>query len=140
MSTPDESRNKTTIERSVNARRDDNDYPFDLLAENARWTSGGRLVVAKTFDSREAFLRDVIRPFNARMSAPLRPEVRNLYADGDTLIVFFDASGTARDGKPYANTYAWFLTMRDDKVVKAIAFFDAVEFNEFWARVKPATP
>jgi hypothetical protein len=26
-----------------------------------------------------------------------------------TVIVFFDASGTARDGRPYANTYAWFL-------------------------------
>jgi len=140
MSTPEESRNKTTIERSFNAWRDGTGGPFDLLAENATWTIVGRSVVSKTFDSREAFLRDVIRPFNARMSAPLRPEVRNLYADGDTLIVFFDASGTARDGKPYANTYAWFLTMRDDKVVKAIAFFDAVEFNEFWARVKPATP
>jgi hypothetical protein len=52
-------------------------------------------------------MREVIRPFNARMSVPLRPEIRNLYADGDTVIVFFDARGTARDGKPYANTYAW---------------------------------
>ena len=29
-----------------------------------------------------------------------------------TVIVFFDASGTARDGRPYANTYAWFLVWR----------------------------
>jgi hypothetical protein len=34
------------------------------------------------------------------MSVPLRPEVRQLSADGDTVIVFFDARGTARDGKP----------------------------------------
>jgi len=72
------------------------------------------------------------------MSAPLRPVVRNLYADGDTVVVFFDAPATARDGNPYANTYAWFLTMRDDKIVKAIAFVDALEFNEFWTRVQPA--
>ena len=139
MSTPEESRNKTTVERSFNTWREGTGGPFDLLAENATWTIVGRSVVSKTYDSREAFMRDVIRPFNARMSAPLRPEVRNLYADGDTVIVFFDARGTARDGKPYANTYAWFLTMREDKVVKAFAFFDAVEFNEFWTRVKPAT-
>lgn len=50
---------------------------------------------------------------------------------------FFDASGTARDGKSYANTYAWFLDLRDGKIVKAFAFFDSVVFNEFWARVKP---
>jgi len=29
--------------------------------------------------------------------------------------------------------------MRGDKIVKAFAFFDSTEFNEFW-RVKPATP
>ena len=85
-------------------------------------------------------MRDVIRPFNARMSSPLKPELRQLYADGDTVIAFFDARGTARDGKPYVNTYAWFLTMRDDKIVRAFAFFDSTEFNEFWTRVKPATP
>jgi hypothetical protein len=29
--------------------------------------------------------------------------------------------------------------MRDDKVVKAFAFFDSVEFNELWTRVSPAS-
>src|SRR5262245_40097574 len=67
--------------------------PFDLLAENATWTIVGRSVVSKTYDSREAFMRDVIRPFNARMSAPLRPEVRNLYADGKTVISLFRRNG-----------------------------------------------
>src|SRR5262249_33940990 len=84
---------------------------------HAQRGSARRQWPTKTHDSPQAVMRDAIRPFNARMSAPLRPEVRNLYADGDTVIVFFDAHGTARDGRPYANTYAWFLTMRDDKVV-----------------------
>jgi ketosteroid isomerase-like protein len=34
----------------------------------------------------------------------LKPTIRDIYAEGDTVIVFFDASGTARDGRPYANT------------------------------------
>jgi hypothetical protein len=46
------------------------------------------------------------------MQSPLKPAVRNFYADGDTVVVFFDARGTARDGRPYVNTYAWFLDMR----------------------------
>jgi hypothetical protein len=134
-----EMRNKATIERSFKVWSDGTGSPYDLLSETAQWTIVGRSAASKTYESREAFLREVIRPFNARMSAPLRPEIRSLYADGDTVIVFFDARGTARDGKPYANTYAWFLTMRDDKVVRAFAFFDSVEFNEFWARVSPST-
>ena len=54
-----------------------------------------------------------------------------------TVIVFFDASGTARDGRPYANTYTWFLGLENGKVVKASAFFDSIAFNDFWQRVQP---
>ena len=53
----------------------------------------------------------------------------------DTVIVSFDSRATARDGKPYENTYVWFLTMRENTIVKAVAF--TIEFNEFWKRVTP---
>lgn len=52
-------------------------------------------------------------------------------------MALFTARGTARDGKPYENTYAWFLALRDDKIMRAFAFFDSVEFNDLWTRVTP---
>jgi ketosteroid isomerase-like protein len=63
--------------------------------------------------------------------------VHALYADGDTVIALFDAQGTARDGKPYRNTYSWYMQMRDGKIVNATAFFDTIEFTDFWNRIKP---
>jgi ketosteroid isomerase-like protein len=72
------------------------------------------------------------------MASPLVPAVRGLYADGDIVIALFDASGMARDGKPYTNTYSWYLRMRDGQIVEATAFFDSIEFNDFWTRVTPA--
>jgi hypothetical protein len=51
------------------------------------------------------------------------------------VIVFFDAEGIARDGVPYRNTYTWFLTLRDNRIVKASAFFDSIAFNDLWQRV-----
>jgi ketosteroid isomerase-like protein len=74
----------------------------------------------------------VIKPFNARMSVGLKPAIRNMYAEGDTVIVFFDAAGTAKDGRPYKNTYAWFLDLDDGEIVKASAFFDGIAFDELW--------
>ena len=130
-----QARNKATIARSFAAWSAGAGSPYDLLADTASWTIVGRSAASKTYESRDAFMRDVIRPFNARMSTRLRPEIRRVYADGDTVIVFFDARGIARDGKPYENTYAWFLTMQDDKVIKAFTFFDSVEFNELWSCV-----
>jgi ketosteroid isomerase-like protein len=133
-----EARNRGAVEASFTAWRDGTGSPFDLLAADARWTIVGRSQVSGTYSSRAEFLDQVIGPFNARMRQGLRPTVRNLYADGDTVIVLFDASGIARDGEVYANTYAWFLEMREGQVASAHAFFDSVAFNDLWRRVSPA--
>jgi ketosteroid isomerase-like protein len=111
--------------------------PFDLLRDEAQWTIVGHSAAAGTYPSREAFMRDVIQPFNARMRDHLRPTVRHLYADGDTVIALFDASGIARDGKPYENTYSWYLTMRNGRITEAVAFFDSIAFDDLWKRVSP---
>ncbi len=132
-----EIRNKAVVQAGFDAWRAGTGSPYDLLADDASWTIVGHSVASKTYPSKEAFMSEVIRPFNARMSVGLKPTIRHLYAEGDTVIIFFDASGTARDGQPYSNTYAWFLDMRDGKVANAFAFFDSVVFNEFWQRVKP---
>jgi uncharacterized protein len=79
----------------------------------------------------------VIRLFNARMVTPLVPVLHALYADGATVIAYFEAWATARDGKPYRNTYTWYLQVRDKSIVEAIAFFDSIEVNDLWLRVQP---
>jgi ketosteroid isomerase-like protein len=133
----EEENNRTLIARSFDAWRDGTGGPYELLAEDASWTITGNSVAAKTYPSREAFMSEVIRPFNARMRTRLVPAVRHLYAEGNTVIAFFDASGVARDGETYANTYAWFLEMRNERIVRAHAFFDSIAFDAFWQRVTP---
>jgi ketosteroid isomerase-like protein len=105
-----EARNKAIVAASFEAWRAGTGSPYDLLADDAVWTIVGNSLASKTYGSREAFMSEVIGPFVARMSLGLKPTIRDIYADGDTVIVFFDAEGTARDGRPYANTYAWFLS------------------------------
>lgn len=133
-----EDRNKATVRPSFGAWRAGTGSPYDLLAEEARWTIEGYSLASKSYPSREAFMREVIRPFNARMQSPLKATVRNFHTGGDTVVVFFDAQGIARDGQPYANTYACFLDMRADRIVEASAVFDAIEFDDLWQRVAPA--
>ena len=112
--------------------------PFALLADDATWTIVGNSPVSRTYHSRAEFIETVIEPFNARMSAPLKPTVRALYAEGDWVIVLFDAGTTARDGRPYSNTYTWYMRSAGEQVVEVIAFFDTIEFTDLWNRVEPA--
>ncbi|MFB8828406.1 nuclear transport factor 2 family protein [Azotobacter sp. CWF10] len=130
--------NAAIIERAFDAWAAGTGGPYDLLAEDLVWTITGNSLASKTYNSREAFLSEVIRPFNARMSSGLRPTIRHIYENSETVIVLFDASGTARDGKPYANTYAWFLDLRDGEIVRSTAFYDSIAFNDLWTRISPA--
>ena len=112
--------------------------PFGLLADDASWTIVGNSVASRAYASRQEFLDTVIDPFNGRLATPLVPTVREIFAERGWVIVLFDAEATARDDKPYRNTYTWYLRIDRERIVEAIAFFDTVEFNEFWARVDPA--
>lgn len=133
-----ENRNLATVQAGFDAWHAGSGSPYDALAPDAVWEITGNSLAARTYHGKDDFMRNVIVPFNARMSARLIPAIRDIYADGDTVIVFFDAEGTARDGIPYRNTYAWFLHLRDDRIVSASAFFDSLAFDDLWRRVTPA--
>lgn len=128
----DENANKATVRKAFDAWASGTGSPYDLLADDVEWTITGNSAAARTYPSRAAFIGEVIKPFNARMSVGLKPTIRNIYAEDDTVIVFFDAAGTAKDGRPYKNTYAWFLDLKEGRIVKASAFFDSVAFDELW--------
>jgi uncharacterized protein len=129
--------NKDAIQKGFHAWRNGTGSVFDLLATDAKWTIVGNAPVSRTYTSRQEFLDVVIDPFNARLSRRLVPTVRGLYADGDMVIALFDAEAIARDGKPYRNTYTWYMRLRDKKIVEVTAFFDTIEFTDFWTRIKP---
>ncbi|HEY1746405.1 MAG TPA: nuclear transport factor 2 family protein [Xanthobacteraceae bacterium] len=132
-----EDSNKALVQASFDRWKGGIGGPFELLADDAEWTIAGSSPLAKTFRSKKEFIDTVITPFNARMSTPLVPTVLGIFADGDTVVILFNAAATARDGKPYRNTYSWYFQMKDGQVVKATAFFDNRDFDEFWTRVSP---
>ncbi len=134
-----ESRNKEVIRAAFEKWVAGTGGVFDLLAPDAQWTIVGNAPVSRTYHSKQEFIDQVIMPFGARMSKRFVPtSIRGIYADGDMVIAFFDGEGTALDGKPYENTYTWYMRMKDGVIVEATAFFDTIEFTDFWTRVAPA--
>jgi uncharacterized protein len=113
-----------------------------LLADDVEWTITGNSLASGTYHGRAELNAKVLGPFGARFSQSqdrFRPrKINGIYADGDTVVAHLDASGTANDGRPYANAYVWILTMRDGKAIQVTAFFDSIAFDELWRRVLPA--
>jgi len=132
-----EATNKELVRKSFAAWGYGTGSPYDLLADDAVWTIVGQSAASRTYHGREDFLANVIRPFGSRMASHFIPTIHEMYADGDAVVILFDAEGTALDGVAYKNTYAWFLEFAGGKIVKATAFYDSVLFNEFWKRVLP---
>ena len=131
------SENKALVQASFERWRAGIGSPFELLAPDADWTIVGSSPLSKNYTDRQAFLDEVIQPFNARVATPLVPTVRGIYADGGTVIMLFDATATAADGIAYCNTYSWYFEMKNGRVIKATAFFDTRDFDAFWNCVAP---
>ncbi len=132
-----EEKNRRAVQTAFDNWRRASGSVFDLLASDAKWTIVGHSVASGTYYNRRDFLDQVIVPFNSRLSTPLVPTVRNIYADGDSVIVLWDGAAMARDGKSYENTYSFFLKMRDGKIISAIALYDPIAFDDLWKRVRP---
>ncbi len=134
--------NRNSIRRAFEGWQHGTANIADSFAPEMVWRIEGRSVASREFPTKKAFADEVLAPFAARFagsSEPFRPvRIRAVYADGDAVVVLWDGRGIARDGKPYENSYAWFLIMRDGKVVDGTAFFDAIAFNNLWSRVQPA--
>jgi len=132
-----ESRNKEIIATAFEQWASGAGVIFDLLADDVEWTITGNSRISKVYTSRRQFIDEAIVPLNQRLSKKIVPTVRALYAEGNTVVALWDGAATAADGQSYHNTYAWFMEMKDGRIVKVIAFFDAIALNAVWDRITP---
>ncbi|WP_162906531.1 nuclear transport factor 2 family protein [Algihabitans albus] len=108
---------------------------FDLLDEDVVWTiTGFDPVVSGIYRGKEELLSRTVEPFSERMSERLSPTLRELWADGDDVLIHFDGEGRTAAGDVYRNSYLWIFTMEGDAVTEVTAFLDTAAFAALLAR------
>ncbi|WP_218568055.1 nuclear transport factor 2 family protein [Pseudomonas sp. v388] len=110
----------------------------DIVAPDVSWTIKGSGPSAGHFQGRDRFIEQAVRPFVSRLSSPVRPVSKQVWADGDHVVIHWDGKATARDGQPYHNSYAWIFRMQDGKAVEVTAFLDLTPYDDVLRRI-PAT-
>jgi len=107
----------------------------DILTPDVVWTIKGSGPSAGEYRGVDAFVEQAVRPFVSRLSSPVRPVRKQIWADGDHVIIQWDGVGTARDGQAYRNSYAWIFHMRDGKAFEATAFLDLAPYDDVLRRI-----
>lgn len=106
-------------------------YVFaDLLAGDVVWTIHGSGPVAGTYNGVDDFIERASGPLTSRLATPLVPELHEIWAQGDTVIIRFDGSAITTSGAPYENQFVWIFRMTDGRVTEAEAFLDLVAYQE----------
>ena len=107
----------------------------ELLSPEIVWTIKGSGPSAGVFRGRRDFIDRAVTPFVSRLSRPVRPTVRDVWSEGDQVVVRWDGEGVARDGRPYRNSYVWIFRMRGGLAVEASAFLDLVPYDDVLRRI-----
>ncbi len=110
----------------------------EVLDEQTVWTIKGSGPSAAVHRGRKAFLEHAVRPFAARMRAPVRPVSRQVWADGEHVIARWDGEGVAGDGRPYSNSYVWIFKLQGGRVCEVTAFLDLPAYDDVLRRVPAA--
>jgi len=111
----------------------------EMLAPDVSWTIEGSGPSAGTYKGRDDFIARAVRPFASRLSAPVRPVSKQIWADGEHVIIHWVGQGTARDGRPYRNRYAWIFRMAGGKAVEVNAFLDLTVYDDVLRRIPHST-
>jgi ketosteroid isomerase-like protein len=124
-----EARNKSAVQAAFEKWRAGGNVFAELLAPDIVWTIHGSGPVAGTYRGLEDFTRRASAPLVSRLTGPIIPEVRSIWADGNVVIVRFDGSATTTSGAPYRNQFVWILRMDGGRAVEAEAFLDLVAYQ-----------
>jgi ketosteroid isomerase-like protein len=124
-----EQQNKSIVQAAFDKWREGTYIFAELLAPDVVWTIHGSGPVAGTYRNQEDFIEKASRPLVSRLATPILPEVHNIFADGDTVIIRFDGTATTTSGAPYRNQFVWIFEMKDGLVVNAEAFLDLVAYQ-----------
>lgn len=107
----------------------------DMLAPNVVWTIKGSSPTARVLRGKQQLIDGAVTPLSTRLQRQIRPTIRNLWADGDHVIIEWDGEALAKDGKPYRNSYLWIFRMQGGRATEVTAYLDLVPYDDVLRRV-----
>ncbi|MFC4008048.1 nuclear transport factor 2 family protein [Nonomuraea purpurea] len=126
-----EGRNKAAVIRAFERQNAGGDI-YEILHDDVEW----KIVNGRTYTSKAEFLTEGSAPILDRLASVLVMTIRDLWTEGDTVVIRFDGHATAVDGVEYHNEYCWIWQLRGGHVVRCHAFLDMIAVRELVERIE----
>ena len=97
---------------------------FRILADDVKWTVIGTTEISGLYNGRQDFIDRALMPLGARIDGLITPEIIDIIAEGDRVVLQWNGTGRMIDGSTYHNQYSWVMRVRDSKVVEGTAYLD----------------
>ena len=104
------------------------EYPkfFEHVADDVRWRVMGTHPLAGVYRSKSEFIHETFERLNKCLSGGVRLKVSNLLVQGNIAVVEMESISTARNGKPFNNTYCWIVEFDGEGIVRNVkAYVDS---------------
>ena len=117
--------NKRLMREIFDGLAQGNGKPFrDSLADDFRWHMIGTTQWSKTYDGKEAVMKDLLRPLFAKFADQYLNTAHRFIAEDDHVVVECRGRVTTKEGKPYNNTYCWVCRIADGKLKELTEYMD----------------
>lgn len=98
---------------------------FEKVAENVSWTVMGTHPLAGAYKSKKGFLDATFRRLERILKEGVVLKVLNVFVEGDSAVVEMRSLSTARNGKPFDNSYCWVVRFENGIIVEVRAYVDS---------------
>jgi ketosteroid isomerase-like protein len=107
---------------------------LDAMSENLKFTLIGNTKFSGTFNGKQEFTAKVLAPLGAALEGGLVITPDNLIADGEYVAMQSRGKSTAKNGKPYNNTYCHVFRITNGKISEVTEYLDTELVNNVFGK------
>jgi uncharacterized protein len=97
---------------------------FERMTDDARWRIIGTTKWSKTYEGKQAILRDMIGPVRAVLAERVRLVPQSFIADGELVAVEARGDSVTKTGVPYRNEYCMVFRIVGGRIAEVTEYND----------------
>jgi ketosteroid isomerase-like protein len=97
---------------------------MESLADDIRWTIIGTTALSGTFNGKQEITEKLAVPLRARVDGPIVFTLDDFIAEGDQVVMRARGRATAKNGKPYNNSYCIVARIVGGKITEMTDYVD----------------